>query len=260
MLKRRAVASHNQAFTLIELLVVVAILGVLAALLIPFAGQLKTSGDAVKTTNRMRRCGVAIHSYAAENQGEIYSLYGTPGTRRWPFLVAPYLQIDSDSGSFVDRNALVYSQKIWRSGDLDGLTTKMTSGQMPVSNLGVFLLNQFFSQYPNGTSVYRWKLNQVDRPSQTPLLAPAAENSGWYLNVGANAPGTKATAAGYTGTVNAQGPTPDAKGNITYLMCDGSIQKKPDFWPFASTDWPAPWKAFHPRGKDAPDDISKSGP
>lgn len=253
-------ASHARAFSLIELLAVVAIIGVLAALLVPVTGYLKKSGDSAKTINRLRQCGVAIQSYAAENQGEIYSLYGSPGTRRWPYLVPPYMNIDTDSGSFVERNARVYSEKIWRSGDLDSLTGKMTSGAMPVSNLGVFLLNQFFSQYPNGTSVYRWKLNQVDRPSQTPLLAPAAENSGWYLNVAANAPGTKATLAGYPGTVNAQGPSPAPDGTITYLMCDGSVQKKPNFWPFGSDDWPAPWKAFHPRGKDAPDDITQSGP
>ena len=146
-------ASHARAFSLIELLAVVAIIGVLAALLVPVTGYLKKSGDSAKTINRLRHCDVAIQSYAAENQGEIYSLYGSPGTRRWPYLVAPYMNIDTDSGSFVERNARVYSEKIWRSGDLDSLTGKMTSGAMPVSNLGVFLLNQFFSQYPNGTSV-----------------------------------------------------------------------------------------------------------
>jgi hypothetical protein len=35
-------------------------------------------------------------------------------------------------------------------------------------------------------------------------------------------------------------------------MCDGSAQILPDFWPFQDPEWPEPWKAFHPLGKNAP--------
>jgi len=241
-----------------ELLVFVAIIVALASLLFPLVRTLRESADHSNTISRMRQCGIAIHTYTSERNGEVYSLYQP--TRRWPQLVADQMGMDLSSGTTTQQYERVYREKVWRSADLDPLVVKMQEGSMPVSNLGVFLMNQFFTNYPAGNTAYRWRLNMVSEPSKTPLLAPAAENSGWFLNVAANAPGTKATAAGYAGATNAQGPSPDRKGRITYLMCDGSIQVRENFWPFKDSQWPTPWKAFHPRGKDAPDDLGASGP
>ncbi len=211
-----------------------------------------------ENVSRLRQNGVAIHAYATEHQGQIFSLYGP--TRRWPVLVAPYLGIASEELSSVDANNLVYSQKMIRNAENDYITGEMQSGERAPGPVGTFLLNKFFTQYPNNPNggVNRWKFMQLDRPSQTPMLALSASNAGWWLNV--ETLNNAATDLGFKGPTHPHGALPGKGGRMTYLMFDGSAQTKPAFWPFGDPEWPTPWKAFHPSGNDAPDSITAAGP
>jgi prepilin-type N-terminal cleavage/methylation domain-containing protein len=60
-----------RAFTLVELLVVIAIIATLAALLLPALGSAKERGRRVACLSNLRQLGLAIHIYAAENNGSI---------------------------------------------------------------------------------------------------------------------------------------------------------------------------------------------
>lgn len=63
-------ASHRQAaFTLIELLTVVAIIGILAAIIIPTVGSVRRSARAIQCKSNMRQLGMAVLQYADENRG-----------------------------------------------------------------------------------------------------------------------------------------------------------------------------------------------
>ncbi|MFO1486911.1 MAG: type II secretion system protein [Verrucomicrobiota bacterium] len=56
-----------RAFTLIELLVAVAVIGILAALLLPTLGRGKDSARAVYCLNNLHQWGTATHLYAADH-------------------------------------------------------------------------------------------------------------------------------------------------------------------------------------------------
>lgn len=67
----RAVRTDRRAFTLIELLTVVAIIGVLAALLMPVISRVRESAKSSRCVTNLRQVGVAIQSYTADNKGSL---------------------------------------------------------------------------------------------------------------------------------------------------------------------------------------------
>ena len=57
------------AFTLVEMLVVVAIIGILAALLLPVLNQTQQRAKQVQCVNNLRECGLAFHLFANDHKG-----------------------------------------------------------------------------------------------------------------------------------------------------------------------------------------------
>jgi prepilin-type N-terminal cleavage/methylation domain-containing protein len=67
------------SFTLIELLTVVAIIGVLAALLVPALGRARERGRQVGCSNNLRQIGQGIAMFASDNNGVVpYSTTNNP--------------------------------------------------------------------------------------------------------------------------------------------------------------------------------------
>ncbi|WP_269540820.1 type II secretion system protein [Cerasicoccus fimbriatus] len=60
---------YRSAFTLVELLVVVAIIGILAAILIPAVGAVRNSAQKSNGVNNMRNIGAGISMYTQDNLG-----------------------------------------------------------------------------------------------------------------------------------------------------------------------------------------------
>ena len=64
----KSTSSTNRAFTLLELMVVIAIIGVLAAMMLPAMGKAKLYTKVANCTSNYRQWGVAVSLYANEDE------------------------------------------------------------------------------------------------------------------------------------------------------------------------------------------------
>ncbi|AHF90833.1 N-terminal cleavage protein [Opitutaceae bacterium TAV5] len=70
-MKTRPVATHNTpaAFTLVELLTVIAIIGILAAIIIPTVGKVRDAARSAQCVSNLRQLGVCAQLYTEDNKG-----------------------------------------------------------------------------------------------------------------------------------------------------------------------------------------------
>jgi prepilin-type N-terminal cleavage/methylation domain-containing protein len=263
---------HSAAFTLTELLVVIAIIVILAALSFPLFSSIRESGRTAENVARMKTVGTALLTGASEHRGYLPSAPHKRG--RWMYAAhqylgirpdaslstgqMPQLAVNGDAGRQIARD--LFTAKFMRPAQLDHITKSMLAGSVEPGMRGVWLVNRQLlwsgTTYPQSGSA-QWAnaapfpLHSIVAPSKTPLLAMSSTNSSHVMNGGAI--DASAGAQGYQGaTAQGAGPTPVKDGKMFYVMCDGSTQTLPDFWPFQDPEWPEPWKAFHPLGKNAP--------
>ncbi|WP_052362364.1 prepilin-type N-terminal cleavage/methylation domain-containing protein [Geminisphaera colitermitum] len=88
------------AFTLIELLTVIAIIGILAAIIIPTVGRVRMSARQAAALSNLRQIGVAASTWSHDNKGRIVAAFDENGEstadsfRNWTGLLAPYVGFD----------------------------------------------------------------------------------------------------------------------------------------------------------------------
>jgi prepilin-type N-terminal cleavage/methylation domain-containing protein/prepilin-type processing-associated H-X9-DG protein len=68
----------HEAFTLIELLTVIAIIGILAALLLPALSRAKESGHSTACLNNLHQTGLALQIYIQDNGNRLPVMYDKP--------------------------------------------------------------------------------------------------------------------------------------------------------------------------------------
>ncbi|EIP97854.1 prepilin-type N-terminal cleavage/methylation domain-containing protein [Opitutaceae bacterium TAV1] len=94
----RTARSAPAAFTLIELLTVIAIIGILAAILIPTVGAVRAKARASQCASNLRQVGMALQLYANDNK-DLFPRTGWEGyvnesDRPWMWKIAPYLGME----------------------------------------------------------------------------------------------------------------------------------------------------------------------
>jgi prepilin-type N-terminal cleavage/methylation domain-containing protein len=247
--------TRSAAFTMTELLVVIAIIVVLAGLSIPVLSNIRGTGQTAKNLARMKNVAAALITGAGENRGFLPS---SPSTRgRWPTAAHQYLGIRTDLdasnwGQAAQINQSSYTAEVMRPVHLAHMRKAMLDGSRTLSPQGIWLVNNslIWRGQSAAGGIAPKPLVAVVAPSKTPFLGMPAEDNG--LGTSAKGIHPSASAQGFTGQTDITGPAPIAKGKMFYVMCDGSAQTLPDFWPFQDPEWPEPWKAFHPLGKNAP--------
>lgn len=90
--------SSSQGFTLMETLVCVAVIGILAAFLLPGVNSAIVKANATKCSANLRQWGIAYLSYAQENNGALPNSL-PKGEPNWQEAIAPYLVESGNSGS-----------------------------------------------------------------------------------------------------------------------------------------------------------------
>lgn len=208
------------AFTLIELLTVIAIIGILAAILIPVVGRVRQSARTAHCTKNLHGIGTAFQLYAADNKG-LYPAITYHGTQsvnanlskeNWQVELAPYqsravkdlrnLGTTSDSYVFCPEFVSRYQDgPAWG----DAINVEKTAGYGMNVKLG------------NGINPRRdrFKASLIRDPSRTILVG---DSSGRTIDVGANWQTNAAKLGGYANSDPAR-----HSGKAAYLFADGHV-------------------------------------
>lgn len=105
-MKRIPTYSRRHAFTLTELLAVIAIIGILAAIIIPIVGSIRENAKNTQSLNNLRQVATALNVYATDNKGR-YPIMGDGigfTGNLWPTRIQPYI------------SPKIYTGKIFRNG------------------------------------------------------------------------------------------------------------------------------------------------
>ena len=181
------------AFTLVELLVVIAVIGILAALLLPVLAKSKAKAEAVTCSNNQQQLSLAWILYAEDNGDLLVNNHGVPETlalrQTWANNVEDWESSDDNTnlvyltdsklGPFANRSARIYKCPSDRVPAPNGPRIRTMSMNAMVGNPGG-LTNQF-------NPLYRqfYKTAEVANPSGIfVFLDEQADtlNDGFFVN------------------------------------------------------------------------------
>ena len=88
----------RQAFTLIELLTVIAVVGILAAILVPAIGKVRSNALTTECVSNLRQIGIGMQLYAQDNDGILPAPRSSDNVM-WQMAISPYMQGREDANT-----------------------------------------------------------------------------------------------------------------------------------------------------------------
>jgi general secretion pathway protein G len=153
----------KRAFTLVEILAVIAIVGILAAVLLPAYGRMQQNAGATRCASNLRQISTYINQFAADNNGCL-PIAKVTGGKLWYQELTPYFKFldvptvnQSDIKTFVcpqsnfpqrsDRNAMGLSYGMNLNFDVDKQHRTLTMTR-PLSKI-ILLTERWASKLPD---------------------------------------------------------------------------------------------------------------
>jgi prepilin-type N-terminal cleavage/methylation domain-containing protein len=191
----------NKAFTLTELLVIIAIIGILAALLLPVLSRAKASGKRTSCLNNLKQIATGVHMYAGDFNGILFPIINPSEPFFSPLAFYEWTAYDPLMRSYVGLKGAPSPQDKLFACPADTFYYWATGGGSSLVRKSQHLQsNASFSSYAfnAGNAVFRnpkkpfpgmipgimgSKLSSIAIPAKTVLVAefPALDGFSWHL-------------------------------------------------------------------------------
>ncbi|WP_052362546.1 prepilin-type N-terminal cleavage/methylation domain-containing protein [Geminisphaera colitermitum] len=200
--------SLPKAFTLIELLTVIAIIGILAAILIPTVGKVRESARATQCASNLRQVQAGNIAYATENKGGYVPIQITSGDIKWHRNPAFLEYISKQPGNITLGNF----PKALRC------PTAISAGNNLGYTYGINANSRFSTVSGVAVPMRQIRMEEILRPSKTMAFADGVD---WQLF----ADGAEGYKGNETGASHAPAYRHGGKANLVYF--DGHVARLP---------------------------------
>lgn len=177
----RAERRVPRGFTLIELLTVIAIIGILAAILIPVVGKVRDQARRAACASNLRQCAMAAHAYAVDNDGRLFRF--SPGSQAH-IIEAPG-QAPEGFDFFTDMRSYLEDFSVWKCPAFPAAAAIDDPINTTAHKWGTYFYfpgrsSPQFAVGPGVTPGTPFQLDQVEEPSRRVLMQDRMTEGGGY--------------------------------------------------------------------------------